>query len=89
VNSARIRNVIKDDFGGKLPSGRPFHPDVRWNPRLSRGPVFTVRRRSKNCIRADAVRRQRGHGRIRADVKKYIFYFYFYFYFFIYFYFYF
>jgi hypothetical protein len=27
--SLRTRDVIKDDFGGKLPSGRPFRPDVR------------------------------------------------------------
>jgi hypothetical protein len=54
------RDVIKDDFGGKLPSGRPFHPDVRPRPRLpggrgfTRGRVFTICRRRKNCVRADA-----------------------------------
>jgi hypothetical protein len=54
------QDVIKDDFGGKLPSGRPFRPDVRPSPRLphgrgfTRGRVFTVRRRGKNRVRADA-----------------------------------
>jgi hypothetical protein len=51
---AWIRDVIKDDFGGKLPSGRPFRPDVRARPRLSRGRVFTVRGRGKNRVRANA-----------------------------------
>jgi hypothetical protein len=55
-----MRDVIKDDFGGKLPSGRPFRPDVRTRPRLPcgrgfiRGRIFTVRRRGKNRVRADA-----------------------------------
>jgi hypothetical protein len=42
------RDVIKDDFGGKLPSGRPFRPDVRGRrpdvrarPRLPRERGFT------------------------------------------------
>jgi hypothetical protein len=54
------RDVIKDDFGGKLPSGRLFRPDVRARLRLprgrgfTRGRVFTVRRRGKNRVRADA-----------------------------------
>jgi hypothetical protein len=54
-------DVIKDDFGGKLPSGRPIRPDVRARPHLPRGRdftsgrVFTVRRRGKNRIRADAL----------------------------------
>jgi hypothetical protein len=55
------RNVIKDDFGGKLLSGRPFRSDVRGR-RLDVGPrtrfprrrVFTVRRRGKNRVCADA-----------------------------------
>jgi hypothetical protein len=38
------RDVIKDDFGGKLPSGRPFRPDVRPRPRSPRGRDFTRRR---------------------------------------------
>jgi hypothetical protein len=52
------RDVIKDDFGGKLPFGRPFRPDVRARPRLprgrgfTRGRVFTVRRCGKNRVRA-------------------------------------
>jgi hypothetical protein len=46
------RDVIKHDFGGKLPSGRPFRPDVRARPRLPRG-------RGKNRVRADAARRPR------------------------------
>jgi hypothetical protein len=54
------RDVIKDDFGGKLPSGRPFRPDIRPRPHLShgrgftRGRVLTIRRRGKNRVRADA-----------------------------------
>jgi hypothetical protein len=54
------RDVIKDEIGGKLPSGRPFRPDVRARPRLprgrgfTRGRVFTVRERGKNRVRADA-----------------------------------
>jgi hypothetical protein len=53
----QTRDVIKDDFGGKLPSGRPFRLDVRPRPRLprgcgsTRGRVFTVCRRSKNRVR--------------------------------------
>jgi hypothetical protein len=71
------RDVIKDDFEGKLPSGRPFRPDVRARPRLPRGRgftcgrVFTVRQRGKNRVRADAGVRPRGHERVRADAKKY------------------
>jgi hypothetical protein len=66
------RDVIKDDFEGKLQSGRPFRPDVRVRPpdvrarpRLSRGRgftrgrVFTVRRRGKNRIRANVRQRPR------------------------------
>jgi hypothetical protein len=54
------RDVIKDVFGWKLPSGRPFRPDVCPRPRLprgrgfTRGRIFTVRGRSKNRVRADA-----------------------------------
>jgi hypothetical protein len=54
------KDVIKYDFGGKLPSGRPFRPDVRPHPHLSRGRgftcgrVFTVRRRGKNRVHANA-----------------------------------
>jgi hypothetical protein len=72
------RDVIKHDFGGKLPSGRPFRPDIRARPRLPRGRgftcgrVFTVRRRGKNRVRADANK--------KIKIKIY-FYFYFYFYF--------
>jgi hypothetical protein len=57
--SALGRDVIKDEIGGKLPSGRPFRPDVRGHPRLprgrgfTRGRVFTVRGRGKNRVRAD------------------------------------
>jgi hypothetical protein len=60
------RDVIKDDFGGKLPSGR--RPDVRPHLRLPRGRsfirgrVFTVRQRGKNRVCADAP--QRPHERI-------------------------
>jgi hypothetical protein len=52
------RDVIKDDFGGKLPFGLPFRPDVRARPRLpcgrgfTRGQVFTIRRCGKNRVRA-------------------------------------
>jgi hypothetical protein len=38
------RDVIKDEIGGKLPSRRPFRPDVRARPRLSRERGFTRRR---------------------------------------------
>jgi hypothetical protein len=50
----QCRDVIKDDFGGKLPSGRPFRPDVHARPRLPRGRIFTVRQRGKNYVRAGA-----------------------------------
>jgi hypothetical protein len=65
----QARNVIKDNFGGKLPSARPFRPDVRGRrpdvrprPRLprgrgfTRGRVFIVRQRGKNRVRAEAIR---------------------------------
>jgi hypothetical protein len=32
IMPVEIRDVIKEDFGGKLPSGRPFRPDVRVYP---------------------------------------------------------
>jgi hypothetical protein len=48
------RDVIKDDYGRKLLSGRPFPPDVRPRPRLPRGWVFTVHGRGKNRVRTDA-----------------------------------
>jgi hypothetical protein len=76
-----IRDVIKDEIGGKLPSGRPFRPDVRARPRLPRGRgftrgwVFTVRGRGKNRVRADAQVRPRG----RKKKKKKNFYFFFFF----------
>jgi hypothetical protein len=70
-------------MGGKLPSGRPFRPDVRARPRLprgrgftrgrvftTRGRVFSVCGRGKNRVRADARVRPRGHDRVRADTKK-------------------
>jgi hypothetical protein len=69
------RDVIKDDFGGKLPSGCPFRPDVRGRrpnvrvrPRLPRrrgftcGRVFTRGRVFTVC--------RRGKNRVRADAKK-------------------
>jgi hypothetical protein len=34
------RDVIKDDFGGKLPSGSPFRPDVRARPVYSADAVL-------------------------------------------------
>jgi hypothetical protein len=65
-------DVIKDDFGGKLPSGRPDvhgrRPDVRPRPRLPRGRVFTVRRRGKNRVRADAL--------ASARTRNFLIYFY-------------
>jgi hypothetical protein len=54
------KDVIKDEIGGKLPSRRPFRPDVSARPRLprgrsfTRGRVFTVRGRGKNRVRTDA-----------------------------------
>jgi hypothetical protein len=68
------RDVIKDDFRGKLPSGR--RPDVRARPclprgrRFTRGRVFTVRGRGKNRVRADARVCPRGHERVRADTAQ-------------------
>jgi hypothetical protein len=62
------RDVIKDDFGGKLPSRRPFRPDVRPRPRLprgrsfTRGRVFTIHRCGKKRIRTDA--------HVRADAAQ-------------------
>jgi hypothetical protein len=64
------RDVIKDEIGGKLPSGRPFRPDVRARPRLPRGWVFTVRGRGKNCVRADAGLRPRGRKKIKINKNK-------------------
>jgi hypothetical protein len=74
------RDVIKDEIGGKIPSGRPFRPDVRGRrpdvrarPRLprghgfTRGRVFIVRGRSKNRVRTDAA--QRPHGRSCASAR--------------------
>jgi hypothetical protein len=66
--AVRHRDVIKDDFGGKLPTERPFRPDVRPSPRLplgrgfTRGRIFNVRRRGKNRVRADA--------HVRADAAQ-------------------
>jgi hypothetical protein len=65
----QCRDVIKDNFGRKSPSGRPFRSDVRARPRLprgrgfTRGRVFTVRRRGKNRVRADAKN-------IKKNIKK-------------------
>jgi hypothetical protein len=70
-----LRDVIKDDFGGKLPSGRPFRPDVRARTRLprgrgfTRGQVFTVRRCGKNHVRAGARVHPRGHEN-KNKIKK-------------------
>jgi hypothetical protein len=89
-SSLVAKDVIKDDFGGKLPSGRPFRPDVRGRrpdvrprPHLScgrdftRGRVFTVRRRGKNRVRADAGACPRGWAseRTRKKILKNIFLF--------------
>jgi hypothetical protein len=69
-------DVIKDDFGGKLPSGRP---DVRARPRLplrhgfTRRWVFTIRGRGKNRVRADAGVRPRE--KIKIKNKKINFFF--------------
>jgi hypothetical protein len=81
--SHKARDVIKDDFGRKLPSGRPFRPDVRARPRLprgrsfTRGQVFTVCRHGKNRVRADTKKIKnkikmsaRTLGCVHADVKK-------------------
>jgi hypothetical protein len=40
--AVNARDVIKDDFGGKSPSGRPFRPDVHGRPHAS---AFTPRKR--------------------------------------------
>jgi hypothetical protein len=79
----RVKDVIKDDYGGKLPSGHPFRPDVRGHhpnvrprPRLPhgrgfiRGQVFTIHRRGKNHVRADATTHLRRHGRPRRREKN-------------------
>jgi hypothetical protein len=83
LESSRARDVIKDDFGGKLPSGRPFRPDirgrrpdVRLRPRLPRGRgftrerVFTVRQRGKTRVRADAAQRPSGRSCSTARTRK-------------------
>jgi hypothetical protein len=77
------RDVIKDDIGGKLPSGRPFRLDVRARPRLSRGRGFpadgflpsaevvkTASVRTLGCVRADAAQRPRGHSCGSAPTRK-------------------
>jgi hypothetical protein len=62
-----LRNVIKDDFGGKLPSGHPFRPDIRPRPHLpygcgfTRRRIFTDRQRDKKSVRMDA--------HVRADAS--------------------
>jgi hypothetical protein len=71
------RDVIKDEIGRKLQSGRPFRPDVRGRrpdvrvrPRLprgrgfTRGQVFTVRGRGKNRVRADAKNKNKNKNKI-------------------------
>jgi hypothetical protein len=70
------KDVINDDFGGKLPSGRPFRPDVhgrrpdvRARPRLPRGRVFTVRRCGKNRVHTDATKRPRGRSCASAQTR--------------------
>jgi hypothetical protein len=73
-----VKDVIKDDFGGKLPSGR--RQDVRPRPCLSRergftrGWVFTICRRGKKRVHADATMCPRGPSpslpsTVRADAK--------------------
>jgi hypothetical protein len=55
----------KGRFWGKInvrtsfSCGRPFRADVRPRLHLPRGRVFTVRRRGKNRVRADAAQRPR------------------------------
>jgi hypothetical protein len=62
------RDVIKDEIGRKLPSGRPFRPDVRARPHLprgrgfTRGRVFTVRGRSGASARTQPI--------VRTDAKN-------------------
>jgi hypothetical protein len=78
---AYSRDVIKDDFGRKSLSGRPFRPDVRARPRLPRGcsftheRVFTVRRCGKNRVRADAGVCPRERAKNKKKKKKKIFFF--------------
>jgi hypothetical protein len=63
------RDVIKDEIGGKLPSGRPFRPDVRARPCLpcgrgfTRGRVFTVRGRGSASTRTP-------RPRVRMDMHR-------------------
>jgi hypothetical protein len=62
--SVLVRDVIKDEIGGKLPSGRPFRPDVRVYPAdavlpadgflPSADAVKTASARTLVCVRADA-----------------------------------
>jgi hypothetical protein len=59
LGGVQCRDVIKDEIGGKLPSERPFRPDVRARPHLPRGQVFTVR----GCSCAFARTRARPRGR--------------------------
>jgi hypothetical protein len=66
-----VRDVIKDEIGGKLPSGRPQTSSGR--PRLPRGRGFT-------CGRVFTVR-GRGKNRVHADAKFFIFYFLFFYFF--------
>jgi hypothetical protein len=64
----KTRDVIKDDFGGKLLSGRPrasaFTPRTRFYPADA---VKTASARTQPSVRADARVRLRGHERVRAD----------------------
>jgi hypothetical protein len=57
-----LRDVIKDDFGGKLPSGRPFRPDVRVYP------ANTVLPADEFLPSADAVKTASARTRLRPRV---------------------
>jgi hypothetical protein len=60
-NQGDTRDVIKDDFGGKLLSGRPHASAFTPRRGFIRGRVFTVCQRGKNRVRTDAPQLPRGH----------------------------
>jgi hypothetical protein len=81
---AESKDVIKDDFGGKLPSGRSRTssgrpPASAYTPRTrflsadgflpSADSVKTASARTRKSIRADATMRLHGRTRVRADTS--------------------
>jgi hypothetical protein len=80
-SSRAARDVIKNDFGGKLPSGHPFRPDVRVYPAdgflPSADAVKTASARMLVCVCVDTSASARMQPRsartlvcVRADIAQ-------------------